>query len=138
MPDTFTADPCSICDVPVERHTASYCNLCGRLFHLNQRSDLPGLDCGVVSLSETHLALEFICNGCLEETPAVADAPDATAPTLDAVLDLSEAAQAAGMREADLAAAAEAGRIAHRRTAGGALLFEREAIVGLAQARRQT
>ena len=128
MTETFRADPCSICAEPVERHTESFCNACGRLFHLNQREDLPGRDCGVVSLNEAHLALEFLCDTCLDATPAAS-------PTLDAVLDLSEAAQATGMSEPELAEAAAAGSVAHRRTAGGSLLFEREALEGLLRAR---
>ena len=59
-------DLCSICAERVERHTESYCNACGRLFHLNQREDLPGRDCGTVSLSEAHLALVFLCRACDE------------------------------------------------------------------------
>ena len=128
MTETFRAEPCSICAEPVERHTESYCNACGRLFHLNQREDLPGRDCGTVALNEAHLALEFLCDACLEATPT-------NSPTLDAVLDLSEAALAAGMSEPELAEAAAAGSVAHRRTAGGSLLFEREAIEGLLRAR---
>lgn len=128
MTDTFQANPCSICTEPVEPHTESYCNACGRLFHLNQREDLPGRDCGTVSLSETHLALVFMCNACLE-----ASAP--ASPTLEAVLDLSEAALATGMSEPELAEAATAGQVPHRRTAGGALLFEREVVEALLRAR---
>ena len=128
MTETFQSDPCSICAEPVERHTESYCNACGRLFHLNQRADLPGRDCGAVSLSEEHLALEFFCNACLE-------APAPVSPSLEAVLDLSEAALAAGMSEGELAEAAAAGSVSHRRTAGGSLLFDREAIEGLLRAR---
>ncbi len=129
MTDILPTEPCSICTEPVERHTESYCNACGRLFHLNQREDLPGKDCGSVSLSETHLALVFMCNACGEAAEA------SVAPTLEAVLDLSEAALAAGMSESELADAAGAGRIQHRRTAGGSLLFEREAVEALARTR---
>ncbi len=118
--------PCSVCAEAVEPHTESYCNGCGRLFHLNQRSDRPGRDCGTVALSEAHLALEFLCAACAE----AADAP----AELAAVLDLAEAARAAGMGEAALAAEAAAGRIPHRRTAGGALLFKRTAVERLARA----
>ena len=126
--DAFTPDPCAICAGPVEPHTESYCDDCGRLFHLNQREDLPGKDCGTVALSETHLALVFTCDACLE--------PSAPAsPALEAVLDLAEAALAAGMGEDELAAAATAGAIPHRRTAGGAFLFEREAVETLLRAR---
>lgn len=131
MTERLPPDPCSICAEPVESHTESYCNVCGRLFHLNQREDLPGRDCGTVSLSEAHLALVFVCNACGEEasTPVV--------PMLEAVLDLSEAAQATGMSEGEMAEAAAAGQVAHRRTAGGSLLFERETIEALQRERGQ-
>ena len=129
MTETPSLDPCSICADPVEQHTESYCNACGRLFHLNQREDLPGRDCGTVSLSETHLALVFMCSACLEQ------AAEPVAPTLEAVLDLAEAAQVSGMSEAELTEAASGGWVSHRRTAGGSLLFEREAIEALLRAR---
>ena len=129
MTEISPTDACSICSEAVEPHTESYCNACGRVFHLNQREDLPGRDCGTVSLSEAHLALVFMCSACLEEVG------EAVSPTLAAVLDLSEAALTAGMSEAELAQAAEAGRVSHRRTAGGALLFEREAVEALVRAR---
>ncbi len=129
MTEILPMEPCSICTEPVERHTESYCNACGRLFHLNQREDLPGRDCGTVSLSEAHLALVFMCSACGEP----AESP--VSPALEAVLDLSEAALAAGMGESELAEAAAAGRVSHRRTAGGSLLFEREAIEALLRTR---
>lgn len=129
MTERVPTDPCVICADPVEPHTESYCNACGQLFHLNQREDLPGKDCGTVSLSEAHLALVFMCNACLDE-PA-----EPVAPALAAVLDLAEAALATGMSEGELAEAAAAGRVAHRRTAGGALLFEREAVEAMLKAR---
>ncbi len=128
MTETASSDSCSICTEPVEPHTESYCNACGRLFHLNQREDLPGRDCGMVSLSETHLALVFACNACLE-------AAEPVAPTLEAVLELSEAALATGLSEDELAKAAAAGQVSHRRTAGGSLLFDREAVEALLRTR---
>ncbi len=129
MSDTVSSNPCSICADPVEPHTESYCNACGRLFHLNQREDLPGRDCGTVSLSEMHLALVFMCSACLEETA------EPVPPTLEAVLDLSEAALATGLSESELAEAAAAGQVPHRRTAGGSLLFDREAVEALLRRR---
>ena len=129
MTETVPSNPCSICAEPLEPHTESYCNACGQLFHLNQREDLPGRDCGTVSLSEAHLALVFMCNTCLDETA------EPIAPTLEAVLDLPEAALATGLSENDLAEAAAAGQVPHRRTAGGALLFDREAVEALLRTR---
>lgn len=128
MTEIVPSNPCSICTEPVEPHTESYCNACGRLFHLNQREDLPGRDCGTVSLSEMHLALVFMCSACLE-------AAEPVAPTLEAVLDLSEAALATGLSESELAEAAAAGQVSHRRTAGGSLLFDREAVEALLRTR---
>ncbi len=129
MTNSFQANPCSICAEPIEQHTESYCNGCGRLFHLNQRADLPGRDCGTVSLSEAHLALEFLCNACL-----AAEVPQ---PELESVLDLTEAAQAAGMSKAELTEAARTGLAPHRRTAGGVLLFERATVQALWRARSE-
>ena len=80
-------------------------------------------------LSEEHLALEFFCNACLE-------APAPVSPALEAVLDLSEAALAAGMSE-DGAGGSGGPRDPSRTGArrGGSLLFDREAIEGLLRAR---
>ena len=129
MTETPPPDTCSVCHDAVEGHTESYCNGCGRLFHLNQREDLPGRDCGIVSISEEHLALEFLCNRCLDESP-----PAGT--QLDEVLDLGEAARIAGIDEAHLAQVAARGEVEHRRTNSGTLLFDRAAVDTLKRAQR--
>ncbi len=129
MTETPPLDTCSVCHDAVEGHTESYCNGCGRLFHLNQREDLPGRDCGIVSISEEHLALEFLCNRCLIDSP-----PAST--QLDEVLDLGEAARIAGIDEAQLAQVAARGEIDHRRTRSGTLLFDRAAVDALKRAQR--
>ena len=97
----------------------AFCNSCGNLYHLNQRADMPGDDCGQVWINEEHLALEFACNVCLnppKEEPAGG---------LDDILDLAEAAAVAKLPEEALARAAQLGHIKHRQTSSGVLLFTR-------------
>lgn len=117
---------CSVCSEALEPHTEATCNNCGQLYHLNHRLDLPGKDCGQVWINEDHLALEFACNTCLHPEPG----------SLQDVLDLAEAAAAAGTTEAALSAAADAGRVPHRRTAGGIYLFQRSDLAPFRQGRR--
>jgi hypothetical protein len=54
------------------------CNWCGARYHLNQRNDAPGKDCGRVWVDEQYLALQFACDTCLR------DAEDAPASPADA------------------------------------------------------
>ncbi len=63
---------CVVCGEAVNEKTSSICNLCGERFHLNQRNDLPGKDCGAVWINDQYLALEFACQRCLNasERPA--------------------------------------------------------------------
>ena len=102
------------------------CDNCGNLYHLNQRADMPGDDCGQVWINEEHLGLEFACNVCLNPEPA----PGA----LDDILDLAEAAAAANLPEATLASAAELGHLKHRKTSSGVLLFARGDVLAFAVA----
>jgi hypothetical protein len=104
-----------VCGEALEPHTAASCNSCGNVYHLNQRQDIEGRDCGQVWINEEHMALEFACNTCLNP-------PD---QSLDDVLDLEEAAAEASVSPTVLEAAAAAGEVRHRRTAGGLLLFTR-------------
>ncbi len=57
---------CAVCGEAVDESTSSVCNACGERFHLNQRSDKPGRDCGAVWVDEQYLALEFACRRCLD------------------------------------------------------------------------
>ncbi|MDP9238302.1 MAG: hypothetical protein M3P30_13075 [Chloroflexota bacterium] len=41
------------------------CNWCDQRFHLNQRNDIEGKDCGEVWIDEQYLALQFGCARCL-------------------------------------------------------------------------
>jgi hypothetical protein len=114
MTSTDARPACSVCSLVVEAHMEAFCNTCGELYHLNSRADLPGDDCGQVWINEEHLSLQFACNTCLNPAANM---------DLDEVVDLVEAAQAANLDAAMLEAAATAGRVRSRRTAGGALLF---------------
>ena len=108
---------CRVCSEEITAFTEAWCGSCGEVYHLNQRNDVVARDCGKVWISEEHLALEFACDTCL--VPAVPAG-------LEDVLDLVEAAEAARVSEEWLAAEAAAGRVPHRRTAGGVLLFVRK------------
>ena len=108
---------CIVCQLTVEPYMVAHCGVCGELYHLNSRADLPGEDCGQVWINEEHLGLEFACNICLN--------PEAKPGTLDDVLDLSEAAAVANLSEAELERAAQLGHVKHRRTSSGVLLFVR-------------
>ena len=121
---TRTSMLCTICDEAVERHTETYCTICGNLFHLNQRTDLPGRDCGDAWISDQTLALEFGCQACIDGTNE-----PGPAAALDEIVDASEAAAWLGIAETEIVAAAEAGRVAYRRTGAGVYLFERQALM---------
>lgn len=119
MTSEATTETCHVCQLVVEPHMQAFCYVCGNLYHLNQRADMAGDDCGQVWINEEHLALEFACNTCLNpsvETPA---------GNLDDILDLAEAAAVANLPESDLARAAQLGHIKHRQTGSGVLLFTR-------------
>lgn len=125
---TSTKTSCSVCHEPLTATTEAVCNGCGAPFHLNQRNDQPGKDCGDVWINEDHMALEFACSVCIASaSPEIA---------LDDVLDLGEASMATGYAPAELARAADAGEVRHRRTASGTYLFTRRDLVALAPVRR--
>ncbi len=122
---TTAENSCSVCGLSIAAHMFATCDTCGKVFHLNQRTDLPGDDCGQVWINEEHLGLEFGCDSCLN--------PPEPEGNLDDVLDLAEAAQAAGMTEEWIGQAAAAGDLRHRRTASGVYLFERRDVLSFAQ-----
>lgn len=119
---------CSVCGEPIAPQMEAICNACGKPYHLNQRNDQPGIDCGQVWINEEYLALEFACDTCLHPQPA--------ATNLDEVLDSSEAATEAGIPEEALIAAADSGRLRSRRTGKGIYLFERGDVLAFARERR--
>ena len=125
---TTTESSCSVCGLAIAAHMFATCDTCAKAYHLNQRSDMPGEDCGQVWINEEHLGLEFACNTCLN--------PPEPEGNLDDILDLAEAAQAAGMTEQWVSEAAAAGELRHRRTGSGVYLFERRDVLAFAKGRK--
>ncbi|MGE3074214.1 MAG: hypothetical protein AB7N24_13255 [Dehalococcoidia bacterium] len=123
MTSPIDSELCVVCSLIVEPYMVAHCGVCGSLYHLNSRADLPGDDCGQVWINEEHLGLEFACNTCLNPP----EEPESGA--LDDVLDLAEAAAAAGLSEAELSRYAELGHVKHRKTSSGVLLFVRADIL---------
>ncbi len=117
-----TPQVCRVCEEAVAADHEAFCGQCGSLYHLSQRMDRPGKDCGSVWINEDHLALDFTCNICLNPEPQA---------SLEDVLDLEEAAVAAGLSLDGMRTLADAGQIRHRKTAGGAYLFVRRDLVTL-------
>jgi hypothetical protein len=61
-PQLFT---CTVCGEQVDARMSAECNWCDGRYHLNQRNDVEGEDCGAVWIDEQYLALQFACNTCL-------------------------------------------------------------------------
>ena len=59
-------EDCVVCGQDAPVGTASDCHACGELFHLNERNDTEGKDCGAVWIDEQYLALRFACQNCLD------------------------------------------------------------------------
>ncbi len=115
---------CTVCSETVTIAFEANCMTCGAVFHLQQRTDIPGKDCGQVWIDDESLGLVFTCDTCLEPLPVEAN--------LDDVLDLDEAADAIGCDAEELARLADAGRVKHRRTSRGIMLFMRRDLLELA------
>lgn len=115
---------CIVCDEATEEHTEAICNGCGKPYHLNQRADRPGKDCGEVWINEDFQALEFACNICLH--------PEDQVNNLEDIIDLPEAADAAGLSEATLIVAVEQGTLRGKRMSGGTWIFQRRDVVEFA------
>lgn len=75
---------CTVCADAVDERDSSVCNSCGERFHLNQRSDQAGKDCGTVWIDDRYLALEFACQRCLdgEGQPAPETKPQVLRPRI--------------------------------------------------------
>jgi len=57
---------CAVCGEAADEKTSAVCNSCGQRFHLNQRNDMPGKDCGTVWIDDQYPALEFACQRCVD------------------------------------------------------------------------
>ena len=124
---TSAKTSCSVCGEFIAVHMHALCNACGLPYHLNQRNDIPGDDCGQVWINEEFLSLEFACNTCL--------APPEEIGNLDDILEAGEAADASGLTHAEIVAAAETGALRHRKTASGVYLFQRGDVADFARQR---
>jgi hypothetical protein len=62
LPETVI---CAVCGENAPAAMTAECNWCDSVYHLNQRNDVEGKDCGQVWIDEQYLALQFACNTCL-------------------------------------------------------------------------
>ena len=68
---------CPVCAEPVDEAASAPCNVCDQRFHLNQRNDVDGKDCGDVWIDEQYLSLRFACYNCIRtETPSASTEPE--------------------------------------------------------------
>ena len=56
---------CAVCGEAAEESSSALCGECDRPFHLNQRNDVIGKDCGEVWVDEQFLSLRFACFNCV-------------------------------------------------------------------------
>ena len=66
---------CIVCREEADERTTSVCHGCGERYHLNERSDTEGKDCGQVWIDEQYLALRFACQRCLSQAEAAPERP---------------------------------------------------------------
>ena len=62
-------DTCCVCAEPVDEATSTFCNNCHQQFHLRQREDTEGKDCGEVWINDQYMSLEYACHTCLGTGP---------------------------------------------------------------------
>ncbi len=62
---TSAETQCAVCNEAAEEPNSTLCGVCDRRFHLNQRNDVQGKDCGNVWVDEQYLSLRFACYNCL-------------------------------------------------------------------------
>jgi len=66
---------CAVCGEPVAETASALCGVCDRRFHLNQRNDAEGKDCGDVWIDEQYLSLRYACFACLGRPTAAGEPP---------------------------------------------------------------
>jgi hypothetical protein len=69
MPPEAPALECRVCGDPVGDRGFALCHNCDLPFHLRDREDQPGEDCGEFWVNDQYLALEFACFVCLGKRP---------------------------------------------------------------------
>lgn len=62
---TSAETTCAVCGEAAEEPNSALCGVCDRRFHLNQRNDVQGKDCGEVWIDEQYLSLRFACFDCI-------------------------------------------------------------------------
>jgi len=72
---TAPGPPCAVCGEPVDEAASALCGVCDGRFHLNQRNDVDGKDCGDVWIDEQYLSLRFACFSCLGRLTAANEPP---------------------------------------------------------------
>ncbi len=73
---------CVVCGEKADERTTSVCHNCGERYHLNERSDTEGKDCGQVWIDEQFLALRFACQRCLSQEEAAPEGQRVRRPPL--------------------------------------------------------
>ena len=73
---------CVVCREAADERTTSVCHNCGERYHLNERNDTEGKDCGQVWIDEQFLALRFACQRCLSQGQAPHEQPHVRRPRL--------------------------------------------------------
>ncbi len=74
---TTSADlTCAVCGDTAEESASAMCSECDQPFHLNQRNDVDGKDCGDVWVDEEYLSLRFACVNCLRGRAPPGDQPE--------------------------------------------------------------
>jgi hypothetical protein len=71
---------CSVCGETAPWPATAECNWCDQRYHLNQRNDIEGKDCGLVWIDEQYLALQFACNTCIADADRAGGVAPVAAP----------------------------------------------------------
>ena len=66
---------CALCGEPANETNSVLCGECDQRFHLNQRNDVDGRDCGAVWIDDQYLSLRFACFTCLGRATAAGEPP---------------------------------------------------------------
>lgn len=71
------AASCVVCGELLRPDAQADCYSCGQFFHLALTATAGVEDCGQVWIDDEVMALQFACNGCLEETGGASEEPAA-------------------------------------------------------------